>query len=121
MDRKGIDVQVIFPTPHYAQMTVDPGFEAALFRSYNRYIACQCKRSPERLKWAGLLPLRDAREGCEAVTEMVALGASAVLVFGTVGERLLSDCYFTPVWEAVAQSRLPVCVHMGMSFTPLSS
>jgi hypothetical protein len=49
MDRKGIDVQVIFPTPHYAQMTVDPGFEAALFRSYNRYIACQCKRSPERL------------------------------------------------------------------------
>ncbi len=39
LDRKGIDVQVIFPTPHYAQMTADPGFEAALFRSYNRYIA----------------------------------------------------------------------------------
>jgi predicted TIM-barrel fold metal-dependent hydrolase len=118
MDRKGIDVQVIFPTPHYAQMTVDPGFEAALFRSYNRYIARQCRRKPERLKWAGLLPLRDAQEGCEAVKEMVALDAKAVLVFGTVGERLLSDRSFTPVWEEVARSRLPVCIHMGMSFTP---
>ena len=118
LDRKGIDVQVIFPTPHYAQMTADPGFEGALFRSYNRYIARQCCRNPERLKWAGLLPLRDPEEGCEAVQEMVGLGAKAVVVFGTVGERLLSDRSFKSVWDEVARSGLSVCVHMGMSFTP---
>jgi predicted TIM-barrel fold metal-dependent hydrolase len=118
LDRKGIDLQVIFPTPHYAQMTVDPGFEAALFRSYNRYIARQCRQYPERLQWVGLLPLRDAREGAEAVREMAMLGAKAVLVFGTVGERLLSDRSFTPVWEEVSRSGLPVCVHMGMSYSP---
>jgi predicted TIM-barrel fold metal-dependent hydrolase len=118
MDRAGIDVQIIFPTTLYANATTDPGFEAALMRAYNRYVGRQCRAAPERLKWAGLLPLRDVGEGCEAVSEMKDLGASAAVVYGTAGDYMLSHPPFTPVWDELAASGLPLCVHMGMSFPP---
>ena len=51
---------------------------------------------------------------------MQRLGARAAVVFGTAGERLLSDPSFTPIWDEVARSKLPLCVHMGMSYPPLA-
>jgi uncharacterized protein len=118
LDYMGIDHQMLYPTTLYARMTSDPGFEAALFRSYNRYIGQQCKSASKRLKWAGLLPLRDARQGCEAVEEMRTLGATAAVVYGTAGDRLLCHPSFTPVWDELHRAGLPLCVHMGMSYPP---
>jgi predicted TIM-barrel fold metal-dependent hydrolase len=118
LDQAGIDAQMLFPTTLYANATTDAGFEAALMRAYNRYVGKQCQAAPKRLKWAGLLPLRDVRQGCEAVAEMQALGASAAVVYGTAGDYMLSHSTFTPVWDALAATGLPICVHMGMSFPP---
>jgi predicted TIM-barrel fold metal-dependent hydrolase len=120
LDRMGFDAQMLFPSTLYAHMTSDPGFEAALFRAYNRYLGGQCQQAPKRLKWAGLLPLRDQRQAFEAIEEMARLGARAAVVFGTAGERLLSDPSFLPVWDEFARSKLPLCVHMGMSYPPLA-
>ena len=118
LERLGIDVQVLFPTTLYADMTQDPGFESALFRAYNRYMARQCRSNPKQLKWAGLLPLRDKEHAIEALDEMQSLGATAAVIFGTVGDRLISDAGFTPVWNEFSQRKLPLCVHMGMSYPP---
>jgi predicted TIM-barrel fold metal-dependent hydrolase len=118
MDFMGVDHQMLYPTTLYARMTGDPGFEAALMRSYNRYIGKQCRVAAQRLKWAGLLPLREVRQGCEAVEEMSKLGATAAVVYGTAGDRLLCDKSFTPVWDELYRSGLPLCVHMGMSYPP---
>jgi predicted TIM-barrel fold metal-dependent hydrolase len=118
MDFMGVDHQMLYPTTLYARMTGDPGFEAALMRSYNRYIGKQCAVAAQRLKWAGLLPLRQARQGCEAIEEMSRLGASAAVVYGTAGDRLLCDQSFTVVWDELQRSGLPLCVHMGMSYPP---
>ncbi len=120
MDRMGIDAQMLFPSTLYAHMTADPEFEAALFRAYNRYVAARCSHAPKRLKWSGLLPLRAERQAFEAIEEMQRLGARAAVVFGTVGERMLSDPSFLPIWEQFARARLPLCVHMGMSYPPLA-
>jgi predicted TIM-barrel fold metal-dependent hydrolase len=120
MDRMGLDAQMLFPSTLYAHMTADPGFEAALFRAYNRYVARQCESAPRRLKWSGLLPLRDQRQALEALEEMQRLGARAAVVFGTAGERMLSDPIFTPVWDQFTRANLPLCVHMGMSYPPLA-
>jgi uncharacterized protein len=70
------------------------------------------------LKWAGLLPLRDPRQGCEAVEEMQKLGATAAVVYGTAGDRLLCHPSFIPVWDELQRAGLPLCVHMGMSYPP---
>lgn len=118
MDAMGHDVQMIFPSTLYATMTADPGYEAALFSCYNRYMAAQCKQAPKRLKWAGLLPMREAQLGVKGLEELAKLGASAVVVFGTVGEKMHSEQAFRPIWDAIAASKIPVCVHMAMSFPP---
>ena len=34
----GFDAQMLFPSTLYAHMTDDLGFEAALYRAYNRYV-----------------------------------------------------------------------------------
>ena len=120
MDRMGLDAQMLFPSTLYAHMTADPGFEAALFRAYNRYLGAQCRQAPKRLKWSGLLPLRDQRQAFEALEEMQRLGARAAVVFGTAGERMLSDPSFLPIWDEFVRARLPLCVHMGMSYPPLA-
>ncbi|MDH3446309.1 MAG: amidohydrolase, partial [Deltaproteobacteria bacterium] len=120
MDRMGFDAQMLFPSTLYAHMTADPGFEAALFRAYNRYVARQCAAAPKRLKWSGLLPLRDPRQALAALDEMQKLEARAAVVFGTAGERMLSDSTFLPVWDEFARRKLPLCVHMGMSYPPLA-
>ena len=120
MDRMGIDAQMLFPSTLYAHMTTEPGFEAALFRAYNRYVARQCAQAPSRLKWSGLLPLRDQREALAALEEMQRLGARAAVVFGTAGDRMLSDPSFLPIWDEFARTGLPLCVHMGMSYPPLA-
>jgi predicted TIM-barrel fold metal-dependent hydrolase len=101
-------------------MTNDPEFEAALYRAYNRTIAKQCASHSTRLKWSGLLPLRDTEQGLAAIEEMQHLGARAAVVFGTAGDRLLSDPICLPVWDEFAKTRLPLCVHMGMSYPPLA-
>jgi predicted TIM-barrel fold metal-dependent hydrolase len=118
LDRMGIDVQFLFPSTLYARMTADPGFEAALYRAYNRYMGRQCRFNPKRLKWAGLVPLREPGQAVLALEEVVDLGASAVVVFGTVGERMLSHPSFGPFWDEFARTGLPLCVHMGASFPP---
>jgi predicted TIM-barrel fold metal-dependent hydrolase len=120
MDRMGFDAQMIFPSTLYAHMTNDPEYEAALCRAYNRYVAKQCAANPLRLKWSGLLPLREPREGLIAIEEMQRLGARAAVVFGTAGDRLLSDSSFVSIWNEFAKTKLPLCVHMGMSYPPLA-
>ena len=51
---------------------------------------------------------------------MQRLGARAAVVFGTAGERMLSDPSFLPIWDEFARAKLPLCVHMGMSYPPLA-
>ena len=80
----------------------------------------QCEAVSRRLKWAGLLPLRDPGQGCDAVEEMKKLGATAAVVYGTAGDRLLCHRSFTPVWDELNRAGLPLCVHMGMSYPPFA-
>jgi len=121
LDRLGIEVSVVFPTTLYAPMLSDPGLEGALYRAYNRFIGKACQANPQRLKWVGLVPLRDPRNALEAVREMRSLGASGAVVYGTVGERLLSDPAFIPFFDEFQHTGLPLCVHFGQSYPGLET
>jgi predicted TIM-barrel fold metal-dependent hydrolase len=118
LDHLGVDTSVMFPSTIYARLTTDPGLENALFRSYNRYVGEACQSSPKRLKWVGLVPLRDPQGACEALREMKALGARGALVWATVGDKLLSDPMFSPFFDELERSGLPLCTHFGMSYRP---
>lgn len=119
LDRLGIEVSVAFPTTLYAPITSDPGLEGVLYRSYNRFVGKACQANPKRLKWVGLVPLRDPRNAIEALREMQSLGASGAVVFGTVGEKLLSDPTFYPFFDEFQRTSLPLCIHFGQSYSLL--
>jgi predicted TIM-barrel fold metal-dependent hydrolase len=121
LDKLGIDVQFLMPSTLYANITEEPAYEAALYRTYNRYMGQQCRSYAKRLKWAGLLPMRDENEACAAISEMCQLGAAAAVVYGTVGDRLLSHSSFHRVWDEFNRSGLPLCVHMGSSYAGLTN
>lgn len=121
LGRLGIDVQLLFPSTLYARWSADARFEAALFRAFNRFIARQTRPYAKRLKWAGLIPLREPRESIAALDEMIKLGASAAVVFGTAREKMLCDESFNDFWDEFGRCKLPLCVHMAASFPPFDS
>ena len=108
------------PSTLYANITEEPAYEAALYRTYNRYMGQQSRNTPTDSNGQVCFPMRDARQACEAIEEMQKLGAAAAVVYGTVGNRMLSHSSFTSVWDEFARSGLPLCVHMGSSYMPLS-
>ena len=103
LEQMAVDIQLLFPSTLYAHMVADPGFEAALYRSYNRYVGRQCQAAPKRLNGPGCCRCAKKGKRSAALDEMQKLGASAAVVFGTVGERLLSDPSFKPIWDVFAQ------------------
>jgi uncharacterized protein len=113
MDVGGVDVQVIFPTIFLEPLSEDPRFEAALMKSYNNWMASACRKHPDRLKWAAVLPMRSVPEAVEETRHANDLGAVGLAVYGTVGETLLSHEDFDPVWSEAERLRLPICVHTG--------
>ncbi len=116
LDEAGVAAQVIYPSVFLEPLTEDAAFEAALMHSYNSYMAAQCGQHPERLKWAGLVPLRAIEEGVAEVQRAQALGASALAVMTcTIGERLLDDPALDPIWAKAERAGIPLCIHCGWS------
>lgn len=120
MDRLGIDIQVIFPTVFNGHLTDDPGLEAALTGSYNSWIAEACAQASDRLRWNAVMPLRAPGAAAKEAHRAKALGAVGVMIYGTAGEKLLNDPSLDPFYAALAETGLPLCVHVGWSFPPLN-
>lgn len=115
LDKFDIDIQVLFPTAVLTHLSPDPDFEAALMRSYNTWLAERCARAPQRLKWAGLIPFRSVPDAVAEVRRVKELGAVAAFSLGTAGEKLLHHESLDPIYAALVEHDLPLCVHVGWS------
>lgn len=121
MDEEEIAVQVIYPTLFLAYpLTANPAFATALTTAYNRFMGDRLA-GQQRLKWAAVANVDDLPGAARQVREAKRLGASAVMVLGTAGDRLLDDESLFPFYEAVAQENLPLAVHVGWACPPLSN
>lgn len=115
MDKFGIDISVLFPTAVLTHLTPDPDFEAALMRSYNIWIASCCGKAPNRLKWGALVPFRNVFEAVAEIRRAKNLGATAVFTLGTAADKLLHHPSFDPIYSALVEHDLPLCIHVGWS------
>lgn len=113
LDRYQIDQQIIFPTMFLVSAVEDVKLEGALFRCYNTYISRACAKSHGRLKWAALIPFRDAAAAVDEVKRASDLGAAGIFTLGVVFDRHLNDPSFFPIYEAMSELDLPLCVHLG--------
>jgi predicted TIM-barrel fold metal-dependent hydrolase len=113
MDELGVDVQVLYPTLYLTQLTTRPRLEAAMNRSYNRWLAHIWGQSEGRLRWVAVLPLLDMDESLAQLRWSVEHGACGVFMRGFEGDRIISDPYFFPLYEEAQRLNVPVCLHAG--------
>ena len=113
MDEEQIAVQVIYPTLFLAYpLSSNPAFVTALCSSYNRWLGDILSKH-ERLKWAAVVNLDETGAAVREVREAKRLGATAVMLLGTIGDRQLDDPQYFPFYEAVREEKLPLAVHVG--------
>jgi predicted TIM-barrel fold metal-dependent hydrolase len=115
MDEENIAVQVVYPTLFLAYpLTSNTALATALCASYNRWLGDRLAGS-DRVKWAAVVNLDDVAGAVKAVHEARELGAVAVMVLGTAGDRLLDEEDLFPFYEAVEGEDLALGVHVGWS------
>jgi predicted TIM-barrel fold metal-dependent hydrolase len=113
MDEEGIAIQVLYSTLFLAYpLSSNPAFVTALCSSYNRWLG-DWLSGHERLKWAAVVNLDDVKTAAQEVREVKRLGAAAVMVLGTAGDRQLDDPLLFPFYEAICDEGLPLAIHVG--------
>ena len=111
MDELGVDVQVIFPTIFIIPLTPRPEIELALCRSYNRWMADVWRQAKERLRWVAVLPLHSMDKVYDEARTAKESGAVGIFLRGSECDLLLSDSYFSPLYDAASRLDLPICIH----------
>lgn len=112
MDRKGIDVSVISPTPMIYFYWLAADRAAAASRVINDGIARMVAQRPERLRGMATLPLQDA-DAAVAELERVAKehGFRAIELGCTIGNDQLADRRFRPVLKRAQELKVFVFTH----------
>lgn len=113
MDALGIDVQVLISTNFIAAEVANPLVEAAVTRSWNRWMADRTAGTQGRLRWV-MIPAIGMLERTIAEMEQWRLqGACAVMIKGVEHGMFLSDPYFHPLYEKAQELGMTILVHQG--------
>jgi uncharacterized protein len=114
MDEMGVEVQVIYPSLFLSEGTESPAVDAALRRSYNRWMADRCAESKGRLRWVCLPPLLDMDKAVEELRFAKDHGSCGVLKKGDPEAGYWPNQeYFFPLYEQAQSLNLPICFHLG--------
>ena len=113
MDELKIDMQVLYPTIFLAPCARDAEGEFALYHSYNQWLGDIWKQSPDRLRWAAMIPLNSMHRMREEMEYCKANGAVSVFLRPFECERLVFDSYFNPLYEAAQELDLAITFHSG--------
>jgi uncharacterized protein len=109
----GIRRTVLFTTLFLQSFTDDVGYEAALMRSWNRWMSDMCSAAPDTLAFGALIPMRDPGLAAAEVGRAKELGAASVMILPSAGELLLHDPRVDRFWAACAEHDMPVSIHIG--------
>lgn len=114
MDELGTDIQVIYPTLFLMEATEKPEINAALRRSYNRWLADRCAQSGGRLRWVCMPPLQSMGDALAEIRWSKEHGACGVLKKGDrEAGKYPADSYFDPFYAEAEKLDLPICIHTG--------
>ena len=118
MDETGVDVQVMFSTLFLTVGVAHAAAEAAVSRSYNRWIAERTADSGGRLRWVVVAPTLNMDRAIEEMEFGAKNGAAGVMLKAS-GEhgRSMADPYFHRLYSAAQDLNLTVCMHAGSKRT----
>jgi len=113
LDALGIDVQVLFSTFYIGMELDNPLEEAALARSYNRWVGEHLAGYTDRLRWVLRPPVRLLERAFEELEYGASHGAAGVHLRGVEHDMFLCDPYFFPLYERAQDLNLPILIHNG--------
>jgi len=122
MNVNGVFAGVNFPTfPGFAlelfQTTEDRALALALIKAYNDWHIDQfCAAAPDRFIPMAGLPLFDINEAVAELRRTAAKGARTVTIPGLphqLGFPNVLDDYWTPLWAAADELRIPLSIHIS--------
>ena len=113
LDALGIDVQVLFSTFYIGMELDNPLEEAALARSYNRWVGEHLAGYTDRLRWVLRPPVRLLERAFEELEYGANHGAAGVHLRGVEHDMFLCDPYFFPLYERAQDLNLPILIHNG--------
>ena len=124
MDADGVWAQVNFPdfcrfAGHRFITCNDKQLATACIRAYNDFVLDEwCATNPERLIPLAVLPLWDVAAAADEVRRVAARGARAVAFSENPTSLGLPSVYtdhWEPLWAAIDETSLVVCLHIGSS------
>jgi uncharacterized protein len=124
LDSEGIDLAVMYPGLGLKLGAIqDRDLAVASCQVYNDWVAEWCATAPDRLVGTGALPLQDPKRAADEVRRIVGLGLKAGFARpNAYNDRPLHHPSYTPVWEALEETGLPLAFHpAGLSDMPGAS
>jgi len=93
-----------------------------LARSYNQFMATQCRGSGERLQYIAIVPWRRPDLAIHEIRRVKKLGSVAgIFARGIEWDRPLTHPTHWAIYEEAAQQDLPITVHVGNGSSPAIS
>jgi aminocarboxymuconate-semialdehyde decarboxylase len=112
MDRQGVDVQVVSPSPSHYYPWADEELASWAAREANRAVAEHVAGAPERLLGLGLVPLQHPHLVVDALEDaVVANGLAGVELSSFAGDVELSDERLEPFWTRAEELDAVVFLH----------
>jgi predicted TIM-barrel fold metal-dependent hydrolase len=118
MDAMGVDVHVIYPTLFLTYLTGDPAIQAALCRSYNRWLAEKTAASGGRLRWVAVLPTLDIDAAVDELRWASDRGACGVYKLATEYDKKVTSPSFYSIYEEAQALDFAICIHTGSANPP---
>ncbi|MFQ5682967.1 MAG: amidohydrolase family protein [Candidatus Binatia bacterium] len=115
LDKDGIDIAVLSPNSPALDLlwfAGDPELAAAYCRAQNNYMCHYASQQPERLKWAGVIPMQDRDEAIKELHRTIEMGMKGLnLKAVPVKNREWSDSYYDPVYKELEKLKVPIIIH----------
>jgi aminocarboxymuconate-semialdehyde decarboxylase len=119
MDRLGIDVQVLSPSPMQYHYWADEALARELSGLLNTHIAEVVSRTPERFVGLGYAPLQHPQLAAEILRELMRSGLHGIEISSDPTGQGLDDPALEVVWETAAALGATIFLHpMGTSLGP---
>ncbi|MCA3749391.1 MAG: amidohydrolase [Rubrobacter sp.] len=112
MDRQGVDVQLVSPSPAHYHTWAGPDLARRIFRAVNEGIAELCAARPDRLVGLGIAPIQHPDVAEEALVHAVLeLGLKGVEITTAAAGRELDDEELEGFWARAEELGALVFVH----------
>jgi uncharacterized protein len=114
LDAAGIQKQVVYPSAWIGCMSDDVELEAALARSFNQFMATQCREAEGRLWYSAVVPYRRPDLAVEEIRRVKEMGSAAsIFTRGLEWDMPLNHPSFFPIYEEAERQDIPIAVHLG--------